>query len=388
MNENIFLSIFSDWQAEFNHSYINSKTICIALFSCQRELLFANKLMHSLLKDKPHESLLNPYFDKLLALPAKDSFIFEGYLTIGDHDTLNTSIWAQIYRKENKILIIGGIDVRQLSLHNEQMNQLNSEISILQRELIKEKFTLEQTLIQLNKANSELKDLNKDKDRFISILAHDLKSPFNTILGFLNTLTKKIHIYTPELIENRLHLISNSALQAYNLLDNLLFWTRSHSCKMPFMPQMLSLSEIIDDLLENLAGMAINKNINMQNYIAENTLVFADKNMLNVIFRNLISNAIKFTPKEGSIIIFSAIENQTIKITVSDSGVGLNEATLANLFSESENESKNGTDKESGTGLGLKLCKEFVEKHGGEISVESELGKGSRFSFTLPIIVA
>ena len=235
------------------------------------------------------------------------------------------------------------------------------------------------------KMKNELIKLNADKDLFISILAHDLKSPFNSILGFLDILKENIRTYEIEKTEKFLNIIYTSAKSTFSLLEDILIWVRSNSGKLAFKQERLSLSDTCINVIENLKLVAKTKNIDINCFSDREIFVFADSNMLHTIIRNIISNAIKFTNENGKISVYAEHNKSTATITVSDNGVGISPDTLLKLFDISEKITTEGTAGEKGTGLGLLLCKEFVEKHGGKIWVESELGKGSAFKFTLPL---
>jgi len=233
--------------------------------------------------------------------------------------------------------------------------------------------------------NQELKKLNADKDRFITILAHDLKNPFNSILGFLSLLATNIRIYDIDKIEKQILIINKSAKNTYDLLEDILLWVRANSGKIPFEPQNQDFSCIFNYVTENLKQTANNKSIKINQFALEGIKIFADTNMLNTILRNLISNAIKFTNSGGTIDIYAITNHSKVTITISDNGIGINRDKLAKLFDISQVYTTKGTADESGTGLGLLLCKDFVEKHGCKIWVESEVGKGSDFKFTMPL---
>jgi len=385
MQNNAILSIFSNWADEFNITLMQNNSLCIAIFSTDRELLFANNSMYALFKGEPCNSFINPTFDKLLLLDNSIPLIFEGFLTLGDYSSINTSIWTQIYRKENNLLVVGGVNTSQLIEQNETMHQLNREISNLQRELIREKHTLENTLKQLEQANNELKELNISKDRFISILAHDLRNPFSSILGFLSLLIKNIRKYSIAKIESQILMVNTSAQNTYNLLEDILTWAMAQSGKIPYNPQKQSFENVFNIVYENLKLSANNKNITI-NYFAEHEItIFADFDMIKTVLLNLISNAIKYTNYGGLINIYAEQNHLKATITVSDNGTGISPNILTKLFDISQIITTEGTANEKGTGLGLLLCKEFVEKNGGTIWVESELGKGSDFKFTIPL---
>ena len=238
--------------------------------------------------------------------------------------------------------------------------------------------------LELKEKNQELIELNIDKDRFVSILAHDLKSPFNSILGYLSLLTKNIHKYDIDKIENQINIINNTAQNTFNLLESILMWAHTQSGKINFEPQPLNISNVYNDVMQSLLLNADNKKIAINYAVYEDIKVFADLNMLSTILRNLISNAIKFTNIGGQIHIFVLSLETNVEITISDTGVGIEPENISKLFDYSHVYTSIGTNNEKGTGLGLVLCKEFVEKHGGKIWLKSELGKGSEFKFTIP----
>ncbi|WP_338358629.1 CHASE domain-containing sensor histidine kinase [Yeosuana marina] len=229
----------------------------------------------------------------------------------------------------------------------------------------------------------QLVKLNSDKDRFITILAHDLKSPFNSILGFLDLLIQNFRNYNTNKIEEYLNIINNSAKNSFRLLEDILLWVRANSGKIPYQPQTLNFAMICNEAVEYLSLAASKKEITINQFPNNDITVFADKNMLNTIMRNLVSNAIKFSNKGGQIDIYTEIKDEIVTIIVSDNGVGINPDTSSKLFDITCKITTEGTENEKGTGLGLLLCKEFVEKHGGKIWVESKFGKGSSFKFTL-----
>lgn len=240
------------------------------------------------------------------------------------------------------------------------------------------------THIKISQQKKELVKLNEDKDRFISILAHDLRNPFNTLLGYAELLVKKIRIYTLEEIEQRVQVINNILIVTENLLADILLWAKVQSGKLPFEPLELHLLNLCSEITESLKLIADAKGISIKLILTDDFMVYADLNMLLTVFRNLISNAIKFTNKGGFIKIYAEQNKTESTITVSDNGLGMDQATMNSLFDISQIQTRSGTEDEKGTGFGLLLCSEFVEKHGGKIWVESELGKGSNFKFTLP----
>jgi signal transduction histidine kinase len=377
--------LLTKWTDEFDSALLNNNSLCVGLFSVKKELLFSNKAMSALFKGEPFRSFINPSFDQLLKLDNSNSLIFEGFLTLGDYSSVNTSIWAQIYKKEDEFLIIGGANAAQLLEQNKIMHQLNCEISKLQRQLIKEKHTLESTLNQLSIANVKLTELNTDKDLFMSILAHDLRSPFTGLIGLSGVLAENIRIYDIDKIESLVGHINKSARTTFNLLEDLLTWIKSQTGKLVFKPEKLNISNIYTGVLETISPIAREKNISIKSFIAEDLTVFADLEMLKTILRNLISNAIKFTNNGGEIKILAEKTPLFITVSVADNGIGLKSDQINKLFDISQSNTTVGTAGEKGTGLGLMLCHEFVLRHAGMIWVESEVGRGSTFKFTLPV---
>jgi PAS domain S-box-containing protein len=238
---------------------------------------------------------------------------------------------------------------------------------------------------EISRYAEELKQLNATKDKFFSIIAHDLKNPFITILGFTDLLSSDYNELTDEERLSFVYEMKKSAEVSFNLLQNLLQWSRSQTGRIEFNPKKLGLFSITDDNFLILKNTAERKQIQLCNRVEPSIQVFADEEMLNTVFRNLLTNAIKFSNKGGNITVGAYLIENFVGIFVSDSGVGMDQKTIDNLFKLEVTHSTFGTDNETGTGLGLILCKEFIERNGGGISVESKIDKGSRFIFTLPL---
>jgi PAS domain S-box-containing protein len=233
--------------------------------------------------------------------------------------------------------------------------------------------------------NQMLQKLNSDKDKFLSILAHDLKTPFTALIGYTDLLASNLKKYDSEKIEKRVNIINEYAKQFYRLLDDTLTWARSQSGKIPFDPQMLNFRRVCNDVVDTMLLSASGKNISLQVSSPPELFVLADLNMLKAILRNLVSNAIKFTNSGGRVAVAASQGNGTVVITVSDNGIGIAEEGLARIWDFSRPYTTSGTANEKGTGLGLLLCKEFVDKHMGTIDVKSELNVGTTFTVTLPM---
>jgi signal transduction histidine kinase len=233
--------------------------------------------------------------------------------------------------------------------------------------------------------NDQLFLKDAEKDLFISFLAHDLKSPYSSILGFLNLLTENIRNYDIDTIVEHLAVINKSVQNSFKLLEDILTWANTQAGRIPYKPQKINFSSVCRDIMDNMQTLAYTKNITVNISVSDDISVFADIYMLKSILRNLVSNAIKFTNPGGKININAEQGPYKVQITVSDSGIGIAPDKLSGLFNISKIHTSKGTANESGTGLGLLLCKEFVEKHEGKIWAESELGKSSNFKFYLPV---
>lgn len=243
----------------------------------------------------------------------------------------------------------------------------------------------EEVLKALTKSEQNLRVVNETKDKLFSIIAHDLRSPFNGILGFSNLLLENVGTYDEDRQKKLLDIINSSAKSTLILLDNLLNWAKSQTGQIDFVATKLDLSLIITQVIENATSAANIKEIEIHYDESNHIDVVADQNMLRIILRNLISNAIKFTHTGGQVRISTALDANVIEISVSDNGIGMSKDTIETLFEIGNNASTIGTANEKGSGLGLVLCKEFVEKQGGEIWVKSQEGNGSKIKFTLPI---
>ncbi len=237
---------------------------------------------------------------------------------------------------------------------------------------------------QIKKIAEELELLNTTKDKFFSIIAHDLRNPFITILGFSDLLLTDYSELSDDEIKFYLEEMKKSAEVSHNLLQNLLQWSRSQTGRIEFHPAEIPLANLVKVNLELLETTATRKGVSIICEMESSIKVFADEDMLNTVIRNLITNAIKFTSTNGKITISAVEQGEFAEISVSDTGVGMDNNVLSNLFRLDVSHTSFGTNSEAGTGLGLILCKEFVEKNGGKIWVESKVGEGSKFSFTLP----
>jgi len=271
--------------------------------------------------------------------------------------------------------------VSELIIDNEEKAKRVAELVIAEED--KAKRVAE--LVIKNDELQQLLKLNADKDLFISILAHDLRSPFTALLGLSDLLLENIHVFDVDQIKKYVKNIKNASEGTFALLEDLLKWTSTQSGKIPFKPKRLNFADICKNILKTFDISAVAKNISIKCHIDADLYVFADIDMLKTVLRNLVSNAIKFTNIGGKISIKAEEKSGVVTISVSDNGIGIKPDILAKLFDISQKQTTIGTADETGSGLGLILFKEFVEKNGGKIWAESDYGKGSEFKFTLPL---
>ncbi len=267
----------------------------------------------------------------------------------------------------------------------ESINRKNYDLNYqlkLESEELEEK--VEQRTHELKKREEDLSHLNATKNRFFSIIAHDLRSPLGTLQQLSDTLKDSYEEMDDPMRVKFASMINTTSKNILRLLENLLEWTRSQQGLIKFEPQYLQLYVLAQNSVLLLDATAKAKHIKIQNNISQEINLEADPDMLDTIFRNFISNAIKYSNKNSEIEIGAKITDKDVVITVVDHGIGMTPTQLKHLFSLDKSIKKRGTRNEYGTGLGLILCKEFVERHGGKLQVQSEVNKGSTFTITLP----
>lgn len=238
---------------------------------------------------------------------------------------------------------------------------------------------------QLYESEKKLEELNNAKDKLFSIIGHDLKNPFITLLGFSEILVEDYDELSDDEKKEYIKIIYDTARNTQKLLENLLSWSRAQSGRLQINLEALSIKNVIKENIELVKSQAEKKSIKINTFINSSLMVYADKNLLDTIIRNLLTNAIKFTGENGMVTVRTEDEDGFVKVSVEDTGIGLSDEDLKKLFRIDVNNKEIGNSEEKGTGLGLILCKEFCEKQGGKIWVESQLGKGSKFYFTIPI---
>ena len=243
---------------------------------------------------------------------------------------------------------------------------------------------------ELEKSNAEMAKLNEEKDRFFSIIAHDLRNPFSGLLGMTDLMYKSFEVFEKEELIEMMESVYDTVRNIYKFLEDLLEWSRAQQGRISLEIEQLDIAELVFNTLFIVQNSADKKNISINNQIQYDTLVRCDRNMIGTVIRNLITNAVKFTHNNGKITISSEyiLENETkyLKFCVEDTGIGMNEETANSLFGlVKTGNSRFGTSNEKGTGLGLVISKDFIEKHKGNIWVESKENVGSKFYFTLPV---
>jgi len=255
----------------------------------------------------------------------------------------------------------------------------------LEQVLEKQSYIEEQSII-LNQQKDQLQQLNSTKDKFFSIIAHDLRSPFQSLIGLSDIMLDELKESDSPEQRNYANMIHESSHHIYELVENLLTWSKTQRNNMSFEPVEINISSIIEEILALLQPNFDLKNISSEKHFGSDKHGYADKNMIEMVIRNLITNAIKFTPQNGKIWISLTENNDHLQVEIHDNGIGISAANQLKLFRIDSNFSNKGTNGEEGTGLGLIICKEFIEKNNGRIRVESEPGKGSSFFFTVPIL--
>lgn len=276
--------------------------------------------------------------------------------------------------KKLKGFVSGGVDYITKPFQREEvLARINTHLTIVHQQK------------EINRQNEEYKELLATKNKFFKIIGHDLKNPLSIIMGTTQHLLMSLDTISKEKLKKSLKRIDTASNNLYNLLENLLEWAMSQSDSTLCEFTENSLNSIIDETIYVLKENAHTKNIALSSEIKENIKVYGDTKMINTVFRNIVSNAIKFTNPGGNIWIRSEDHKNTLQISIADNGIGIEESKIKKLFRIGEkNISNPGTENESGTGLGLIICSEFIKKHGGRIWVESKKDIGTTFYFTLP----
>jgi two-component system, sensor histidine kinase and response regulator len=270
---------------------------------------------------------------------------------------------------------------KENSAYQKEMSNSNNELIYINKEIKKQQLQIEEKAALLEEQTLQLVELNAVKNRLFSVISHDLKTPIYSLRNLFKSMhdtdlpATEVKLYVPEILTDLNYTIS--------LMENLLQWAKSQMQGDNINQQLINIGDLMDEVKHMLRLQAQNKKIYVNTKTDKPIYIYADKDMMNLVLLNLMSNAIKFTAPNGEVSVSALVKNETVEVHVQDTGKGISSDNLQKLFSNNYFTTK-GTANESGTGLGLMLCKEFLNKNGGEIFVESEEGKGSTFSFTLP----
>lgn len=239
-------------------------------------------------------------------------------------------------------------------------------------------------ILELQKKEKELEQINATKDKFMSIIAHDLRGPIGALMAFSDQLEQDIDHINKNELKVYLHNFHLTSKGVYDLLENLLYWSRLQVGSINAKAEVVNVKNAMESVCALLSTNISNKEIEISIQTLENINVLCDKNMLSTVLRNLITNAIKYTPKKGRITLSAKAENKTVHFNITDTGIGMSDEDIINLFRIDKSFSYKGTEGEAGSGLGLIICHELVNKMGGKINVTSKLGHGTQFTFTVP----
>ncbi|KOY85938.1 hypothetical protein AD998_07085 [bacterium 336/3] len=282
------------------------------------------------------------------------------------------------------LVVVVLVRQRFVSVENQKKN-LQIKIAEASKALISQNDELIHQKKEIEEQKINLQQLNATKDKFFSILAHDIKGPLNSLTAFLNIMTDHLDEMSQDDIRFMSSNLNKSVKNLYSLLENVLSWSRSQMGVLEYTYTEADLYTLIENNIQLLAVSAQNKGIHLSNEAVKNLKVWIDVNSINTVLRNLLSNAIKFTSTDGTVTIKTILKQKEVEIQVIDTGIGMNKEVIKKIFQIDSRYTTKGTASEVGTGLGLVLVKEFVEKNGGNLEVESEEGKGSKFLFSLPL---
>ncbi len=316
------------------------------------------------------EDLIGKSTDVFFANPEEKKGFFQTFMEVGFLKNYEISM----YRKDGSIAIIS---------FNSKVVYKNGK-PVATQGTFRDVTELKEAEKKLAEANTRLEEEVATKDKFFSIISHDLRSPFTALLGYTRMIDDDFDSFSREELQEAIKALHSTSENLFELLEGLLTWSRIQRGILELNPENVNLNEVVNELFELMYPVADKKQIALINETLPNTMVYADPDMLRGIIRNLVSNSLKFTPEGGTVSIKHSAEENVDLITVSDTGIGIDKDDLDKIFRIDVHHTTPGTNNEPGTGLGLILVKELVEKHGGEIKIESEKGKGTNITFTLP----
>ena len=379
-------SVVLEWRNENERKTQNNRIAKLARESADYSLVFSH--LRNLIDHPDEEFIIQEIKNLLNLLFAPEKLVYHSYSNGVETNTTNqvsglfnpeNSITIEVRHQNETLGLFEVLNVRfpQFIPQYKPMEQVISQIGGLAIANARKYSELERTRLALS-------ELNATKDKFFSIISHDLRGSFASILGLTGLMADDSFDLSPEDLRTFTLSVHNTAKSTNELLQNLLEWSRLQKDGITYKPERINLSIFIGNCYESVRFAAGKKNISLEVDIPEGLTVQADPNMLQTIIRNLVMNAIKFTRTGGKVKVEARLSDENVILfSVKDSGIGMSKQMLENLFRIDVNVSREGTDSEPSTGLGLILCKEFVDKHGGQIWAESEVGKGSTFYFTL-----
>ncbi len=310
----------------------------------------------------------------------EENAVFKGY-EAGAVDYIRKPFNQQILRSKVAVFAELARINQKLQLQEETLRQKNIELTKFNQELEKR---VQKRTAELQTLNEELKNLNHSKDKFLSVISHDLRNPLTALLASSSRLSRQTEINEKE-VKHLASIINRTSNKILDQLNELVEWAKKQRQKTSFNPTKIQLLDGINEALDLLKTNANEKDIRFENNIGVDLYVEADGLMLRSILQNLVMNAIKYTPQGGDILISAIPVEKMVEICVQDNGVGMTEEVQQNLFTKFTPSSATGTNNEQGSGLGLLLVRDFISQHGGSIYVESEVGSGTCFKFTIPI---
>jgi PAS domain S-box-containing protein len=380
---------------ELAQTYLNESPLFIITTDIDGHITMVNRFAENLLKIKSDDVLGNYFYDLISNDHAKKTIlnIFEKiinrkkladqqlFFKFNVENNIITVNWKYALLQDingdvNGLLIVGN------DITSEQRNY--EELKFTYREIIELKHKLENNNKELQEKEEQLRQEIADKNRFFSIIAHDVKSPFSALLGLSGLLAESVDFFSQQEIKEMATGINRQANNIYQLLESLLQWSRAQMNKIPFAPGMLNLEDAVIQAVVVFKPACEKKGINIIHNVSHDINIFADANMLDTILRNLISNAVKFTNKKGSITITATEMIRFVEISVSDTGIGMSKEDIQNALDVSKHHTTPGTNQERGTGLGLIIIKDFAEKHNGRLIISSKVGQGTTIKVLLP----
>lgn len=340
------------------------------------------------LSSNDSKEILADFFKQLVEKDLKIKNKIESRFQISDSDfsTLLFKFSLVKVSEERPARIICVVeDISKFKEEEEYIRRHFQELQLVKDDLEQRTSELAYLNEKLHESEMQLEEMNNNKNKFFSIISHDLRSPFNSLLGLTQMILEDFDDFSREDIKESVYNLYQVSEGLYKLIEDLLDWSKIQFNKTVFEPEYFNLNEAAGYVVNTLKSVARDKNLSVVNLVSKNCTIYADKQMIITTLRNLLNNSIKFTPKYGLIKISAGYDLEDLIISVEDTGVGMSPKKAENLFVMGSKVSTAGTQGEKGTGLGLLICKEFIEKHGGKIWVRSEEGKGSTFFLRIPL---